>query len=245
VSGPTSFSVSDGAQRWVTGVLAVLAVAAVGTAGLSGLSWYQAAHDDTLALGTARDTVLRDAQQAAVNFNTLDYRRVRDGLALWQQSATGSLLDEIRANRTSYAQVITDTRTATTAGALDGAVMELDERAGTARVLVGLDVTAVRNGGESSCVRRRIQLEMRRLDADGPRADPGAGASQDPGAGVPQDPGAGVPQDPGAGVPQNTGGVWKVDKLAPVGGANPVPEACPSVPLSPPQPGLGQPGPPR
>jgi Mce-associated membrane protein len=225
VSGLTPLPVSDGAQRWVTGVLAVLAAAAVGTAGWSSLSWYRAAHDDALALGTARDTVLRDAQQAAVNLNTLDYRRVQAGLALWQQSATGSLLDEIRANRTTYAQVITDTRTATTAGALDGAVMELDERADTARVLVGVDVTAVRNGGESSCVRRRIQLEMRRSDADGP--------------------GAGVPQDPGAGALHNTGGVWKVDKLAPVGGANPVPGACPSVPLSPPQPGSGQPGPPR
>ncbi len=47
----------------------------------------RAAHDDSVALGTARDAVLQDAQQATVNLNTLDYRRVQDGLTLWDQSA--------------------------------------------------------------------------------------------------------------------------------------------------------------
>jgi hypothetical protein len=154
---------------------------------------------------------------------------VQDGLALWEQSATGSLLDEVRANRSTYAQVITDSKTATTAGALDGAVAELDERAGTARVLVGVDVTTVHDGGQASCVRRRIQLEMRR--------SPGAGPPQNSGAGAPQNSGAGAPQGAGAGAPQGAGTVWKVDKLAPVGAANPVPGACPSVKAAAPNPG--------
>lgn len=177
----------------LTLVLAALAALAVGIAGWCGVSWYRAAHDGSLASAVARDAVLQDAQQATINLNTLDYRRVQDGLTLWEQSATGSLLDEVRANRATYAQVITDSKTATTAGALDGAVAELDERAGTARVLIGVDVTAIHDGGQASCVRRRIQLEMRR--------SVGAGA----------------------------GAVWKAEKLAPVGGANPVPGACPSV----------------
>jgi Mce-associated membrane protein len=213
-------SVLGDSQRWVTGIVVASTALAVGVAGWFGLSWYQAAHDGSLAAGTARDTVLQDAQQATINLNTLDYRRVQDGLALWEQSATGSLLDEVRANRATYAQVITESRTATTAGALDGAVAELDERAGTARVLVGVDVTTVHDGGQASCVRRRIQLEMRRSS------------------------GAGVPQNPGAGAPLGAGTVWKVDKLAPVGAANPVPGACPSVKSSPPPPGPPPPGPP-
>jgi len=203
-------------------VLAALATLAVGIAGWFGVSWYQAAHDGSLASGVARDTVLQDAQQATINLNTLDYRRVQNGLALWEQSATGSLLDEVRANRATYAQVITDSKTATTASALDGAVAELDERAGTARVLIGVDVTAVHGAGQASCVRRRIQLEMRRS-----------------GAGVPPGSGAGVP--PGS---EGAGAVWKAEKLAPVGGANPVPGACPSV-QPPPEPGPPQAGPPR
>jgi Mce-associated membrane protein len=174
----------------VTRVIAVVVVLATAAAGWFGMSWYRAAHDESLAAGVARDTVLQDAQQATINLNTLDYRRVQDGLALWEQSATGSLLDEVLANRATYARVITDSKTTTTARTLDGAVAELDERAGTARVLVGVDVTAQREQGEPSCVRRRIQLEMRRTA--GPVS------------------------------------VWKVDKLAPVGSANPVPGACPS-----------------
>ena len=185
--------------RIVTLAITVPAVLAVGTAGWFGVSWYRAAHDELLAGGIARDTVLQDAQQATINLNTLDFRRVQDGLTLWEQSAIGSLLDEVRANRATYAQAITDSKTTTTARALDGAVAELDERAGTARVLVGVDVTSAREGAESSCVRRRIQLEMRRADTG--RADT----------------------------------VWKVDKLAPVGAANPVPGACPPATTSPPR----------
>jgi len=200
-------SVLAAARRRLTVVLAALAALAVGIAGWSGVSWYGAAHDGSLASGLARDAVLQDAEQATINLNTLDYRRVQDGLTLWEQSATGSLLDEVRANRATYAQVITDSKTATTARTLDGAVAELDEHAGSARVLVGVDVTAVRDGGQASCVRRRIQLEMRRS---------------------------------GTGVPQDAGTVWKAEKLAPVGAANPVPGACPSV-----QPPLPEPGPPR
>jgi Mce-associated membrane protein len=146
----------------VTVLLAALACLAVSTAGWFGVSWYRAGHDGSLASGTARDAVLQDSQQAAINLNTLDHRQVQEGLSLWEQSATGSLLDEVRANRATYAQVITDSKTTTTARALDGAVAELDEHAGTARVLVGVDVTAVHAGGQPSCVRRRIELEMRR-----------------------------------------------------------------------------------
>ena len=169
-------------------MIAVPTVLAVTAAGWSGVSWYRAAHDESLSSGAARDAALQDAQQATINLNTLDYRRVQEGLALWEQSATGALLDEVRTNRATYARVITDSATTTTAQTLDGAVAELDERAGTARVLVGVDVTSVRERGEASCVRRRIQLEMRRVQ-----------------------------------------GAWKVERLAPVGSANPVPGACPSA----------------
>jgi Mce-associated membrane protein len=164
---------------------AVLAMAALVVAAWFGLSWYRAAHDESLTLGLARDAVLQDAQQATINLYTLDYRRVQDGLTLWEQSATGSVLDELRANRDTYARTITSLKTTTTARALDGAVAEFNDRAGTARVLVGVDVTSQREQGDASCVRRRLQLEMRR-----------------------------------------DGTAWKVDRLAPVGGANPVPGAC-------------------
>jgi Mce-associated membrane protein len=149
-----------GPLRMATLVVAVLAVLAVAGAGWFGVSWYRASHDGSLALGKARDAVLQDAQQATVNLHTRDYRRVQDGLTLWEQSAAGSLRDEVRAHRDAYARAITDSKTYTTARTLDGAVAALDGRSGTALVLVGVDVTSQLDNGDATCERRRIQLEM-------------------------------------------------------------------------------------
>jgi len=88
-SAAAARSVLGDSQRRVTVGIAVLATLAVGTAGWFGVSWDRAAHDGSLASGIARDTVLQDAQQAAINLNTLDYRRLQDGLTRWEQSPTG------------------------------------------------------------------------------------------------------------------------------------------------------------
>lgn len=141
-------------------VVAVVAVVAFAAAGWFGVSWYRAAHDKSLALSMDRDAVLRDAQRATLNLNTLDYRRVQDGLTLWEQSATGSLLTQLRANRNTYARAITNATTITTARVLDAAVASLNERSGTAQVLVGVDVTFQSEQGDPNCAHRRVRLEM-------------------------------------------------------------------------------------
>ena len=63
-----------------TAILAVAVITAVAFAGAGwfGLSWYRAAHDRKLNVGTERDAVLRDAQRATLTLNTLDYQRVQD-----------------------------------------------------------------------------------------------------------------------------------------------------------------------
>jgi Mce-associated membrane protein len=148
-----------------TAILAVAALAVIAfvAAGWFGVSWYRAAHDKSLAVGLARDAVLRDAQQAALTLNTLDYRHVQDGLNLWEQSATGSLLAQLRANRDSYSHAITDSSTVSNGNVVDAAVATLDERAGTAQVLVGLDVTSQVDKGDPGCVHRRVHLDMVRI----------------------------------------------------------------------------------
>jgi Mce-associated membrane protein len=159
-----------GPLRTATLAVAVLAVLAFIVAGWFGVAWYRAAHDDSLSRGVARDAVLQDAQQTVTNLNTVDHRRVQEGLTLWEQSAAGWLLGEVRTNRDNYARAITDSKTTTTARVIDGAVAALDEDSGTARVLVGVDVTSQFDGGGPSCVRRRIQLDMRR-DGDAWKID--------------------------------------------------------------------------
>jgi Mce-associated membrane protein len=108
--------------------------------------------------------VLVDARQAAINLNSLDYHNVQAGLDLWEQTSTGPLLDEFRANRAEYEKVVTDARRVTVATVQDAAVAELDTRAGIARVLVGLDVEVRPEGQDPVVTRQRLQLEMTRTD---------------------------------------------------------------------------------
>lgn len=141
-------------------VVAVVAVVALAAAGWFGVSWAWVAHDKSLALGMDRDAVLRDAQRDTLNLNTLDYRQVQDGLTLWEQSAAGSLLTQLRANRSTYARAITASTTISIARVLDAAVASLDERSGTAQVFVGVDVTSQSEQGDPGCAHRRVRLEM-------------------------------------------------------------------------------------
>ena len=140
--------------------VAVLAVVSLAAAGWFGVAWYRGAHDRSLAVGAEREVVLRDAQQATASLNTLDFRRVQDGLTQWEQASAGSLLSQLKANRNTYAHAITESATSTTATVIDAAVVSLDERAGTAAVLVGLDVTSQAEGSDPSCVHRRVRLQM-------------------------------------------------------------------------------------
>lgn len=163
--------------RWRSGPLGVatLVVGALATlacvvAAWFGLSWFRAAHDESIRLGIVRDTALQDAQQAAINVNTLDHHRVRSGFELWEQSATGAALEEFRSHRDAYVRTVTDSKTSSTARVGDAAVAELDDRAGTASVLVGVDVTYLPEQREPSCVRQRLVLGMKRTP-DGWKVD--------------------------------------------------------------------------
>ncbi|MEN3269575.1 hypothetical protein [Pseudonocardia sp.] len=154
------------AARLVTPVraLALLVVVAAVAATFFGVRWSLALGDSGLELARERDAVLIDAQQAAINLNSLDFNHVDAGLDLWEQTSTGPLLDEFRANRAEYSKVVTDSKRVTTATVADAAVAELDVRAGTARVLVGVDVKVVPQGQDAVVTRQRLQLEMTRTD---------------------------------------------------------------------------------
>jgi Mce-associated membrane protein len=147
-----------------TSALAALVALAAVAALFFGARWALALGDDGLDLATQRDAVLVDARQAAINLNSLDFANAPAGFDLWEQSSTGTLLEEVRAHRGEYEKVMADIRRVTEASVTDAAVAELDVRAGTARVLVGVDVQ-VRPEGEAPFVdRKRLQLEMTRTD---------------------------------------------------------------------------------
>ena len=156
---------SRGPLRSVLAVVAVLAVLACGTAGWFGVSWFRAAHSESIDLAIERDAALREARQAAISLTTLDPVRVEESLGLWQGSVTGRLAEEFDSNRENYARMITERRSRSESKVIDAAVAELNSRQGTARVLVGLDVTIIPEQGEPAVSQQRLQLQMARTDA--------------------------------------------------------------------------------
>jgi Mce-associated membrane protein len=147
----------------VRAVAALVALAALAALFFGG-RWVADLNDEGLALAAQREAVLVDAKQAAINLNTLDYQNVAPGLDLWEQTSTGTLLDEFRANRAEYEQVVTQAKRVTVATVPDAAVAELDVRAGTARVLVAVDVEVRPEGQAPVVTRQRLELEMTRTD---------------------------------------------------------------------------------
>ena len=130
-------------RRWqrdpVLAVATVLLAAATVFAAWSGWSWVSAPRASADA--QVRDQALQAGEQAVLNFNTLDYRTVGPGLKLWEQSSTGSLHNQVVAGQASFEQQIEQAKTITTARILDGTLTGFDVRAGTASVIVALQIT--------------------------------------------------------------------------------------------------------
>lgn len=142
-----------------------LAVIAAGCAAWSGWAWYAAAHDDSLKFSHSRDEVLRAAQQGVLNINTLDYRSVEQGLNRWLGSSTGDLNRQITQGRGTFQQQVRQARTVTTAKILGGGVVELDDRAGKATVLVALQITVAPEKGAPSTKPSRMLAQLTRTSA--------------------------------------------------------------------------------
>ncbi|MCT2592407.1 hypothetical protein LHJ74_21285 [Streptomyces sp. N2-109] len=122
-------------------VALTLAVLTAGFAAWSGWTWYAAADDESLAFAKTRDEVLAAGEQGVQNLNTLDHRELRRGMETWEKSTTGDLRDQLREGRPEFEKQVRNARTVTKAKVLSGAVTELDERAGRARVMVALRIT--------------------------------------------------------------------------------------------------------
>src|SRR5262249_5153705 len=146
----------------------VLAALAAVFAAWAGWSWYRASAAGPPQDAQLRDQVLQAGEQAVQNFNTLDYRKVAAGLALWEQSSTGPLHTEIMAGRAQFERQIARTKTITTARILDGALTALNARAGTARIIAALQITATPSRGVAGYQAERAS---RHLDQDAVRVE--------------------------------------------------------------------------
>ncbi|MFP5069792.1 hypothetical protein ACLFMI_09005 [Pseudonocardia nantongensis] len=162
--GPEEPDSGPGAPGRLARILPIAAVLAAVLALLLGALWLFALNSDSVQVAQARDEALQDARQAVINLNTLDHKDAQRGLDLWIQSSSGSVRDEFVKNRDAYADLVTQQKRTTTAAVSDAAVSEVDPRAGTARVLLGVDVTVTPEGQEPAVTRQRIEAGMTRTD---------------------------------------------------------------------------------
>jgi Mce-associated membrane protein len=155
-----------GGRGWLSDPLfvtaLVLVVLAAAFAGWGGWSWYRAAHAGPTASAQLRDQVLQAGEQAVQNFNTLDYRKVAQGLTLWEQSSTGTLHGEIAAGRAQFERQIQQTKTITTARILDGALTSLNAQAGTASLIVAVQITVTPAHGAPVTKQSRLAGQLTR-----------------------------------------------------------------------------------
>lgn len=141
-------------------VAIALAVVAAVAAAYFGWSWFAAAHDDALRFSKERDAVLRVGEQGVQNLNTLDYRKVDEGFGLWEDSSTGDLHQQLLQGRDQFEAQVRQARTVTTAKILDGAIVELDDRAGKASMIVAVQITVTPASGAPATKQSRMQAQL-------------------------------------------------------------------------------------
>lgn len=135
-------------------------VVALACAAWFGWSWHTAASAAPAGPAQQRDAALAAGEQAVQNFNTLDYRHVNQGINLWLQSSAGALHSQVQRSRTSFAQQVEQAKTVTTARVLDGALTALSTKAGTARLIVALQITVTPASGSPVIKRSRLQGQL-------------------------------------------------------------------------------------
>ncbi|MFF8914373.1 hypothetical protein ACF08M_13890 [Streptomyces sp. NPDC015032] len=143
-------------------VAIVLTLAAAVAAGWGGVSRYDAAHDEAAVYAQARDDALAAGQQAVQNMNTLDHRKLENGLDSWENSTTGELHKQLVDGRDAFVKQIQQAKTVSTAQVLSGAVTELDNRAGRAGVMVALRVTVTAPKGKPAVKESRMLGQLTR-----------------------------------------------------------------------------------
>lgn len=142
----------------------ILAVAfAVLVAGL--LLWWRASNSDDVARAETRDAVLVTATHDIEVMNSLDYRKVDQGLASWASVSTGKLKDSITQISEQEKKMLADQKKISTGKVIDSAVIDLD--ADSAVVIAAVEVTvkdaAAAADAEPTVKRNRFSATLARV----------------------------------------------------------------------------------
>lgn len=145
-------------------VAVAVLVAALAFAGWAGWTWWQAGADDSIEYAQARDEVLATGRSHVTRLTTLDASDVDAAIRRWLDVSTGALHDELAATDEATRETLRKSGTVATGRVLDAAVSELNLRAGTAKLLVSVEISTERDGGTPATKRNRFVAALSRTD---------------------------------------------------------------------------------
>ncbi|MFE0025697.1 hypothetical protein [Amycolatopsis sp. NPDC059021] len=149
-------------------LLAIAVALVAGTAvfaGWSGYSWFTAANDPAVSYGGTRDEVLRTGRELVAVLNTLDYHRIDEDLARWRDSSTGPLHEQLSRTDEATKKTLAQNAAVSAGKVLDAAVSELDTHAGTAKMLVSVEISVTKAGAAPAAKRNRFAAALARTEA--------------------------------------------------------------------------------
>lgn len=154
-------------RRLRTAAIWVAAVAILGFCAFGARSYWQASNDEDLDFAATRDEVLEAGEDHLARLNTLrggDADAIGAELDQWLEVTTGPLHDELERTREESTEVLVADGSSTTGTVTDAAVTQLDQRAGTARLIATLEVETTPRDGDPSTDRRRLEAGLSRTD---------------------------------------------------------------------------------
>ncbi|MCT2586075.1 hypothetical protein JT362_23430 [Actinophytocola sp. S1-96] len=141
-----------------------LAVAALAFAVWGGWTWWQASTDESVEFARTRDEVLATGRSHVTLLTTLDSSDVDAGIDRWLDVSTGALRDELESTDRKTRETLAKGGTVATGRVLDAAVSELNTRAGTAQLLVSVEIATSTAGGPETTKRNRFVAGLTRTD---------------------------------------------------------------------------------
>lgn len=125
------------------------------------LMWTNNRADDAAVSAESRDALVITAKRDIATLNSLDYRKVNDGLKAWADASTGTLRDQFRQIDDENRKLLTEQKKVTTGRVVDAAVTELSQDAGT--VIAAVEITVrddAKKGSEPSVKRNRFSADF-------------------------------------------------------------------------------------
>ncbi len=136
--------------------------AACAFAGWAGYTWFTATGSEAASYGTSRDDALKNGRELVARLTTLDHHRIDQGIADWLAASTGPLRDQLSKTDDATKQTLAKDATVSTGKVLDAAISELDDHAGTAKMLASVEITMAREGAAPSTKRNRFAAGLTR-----------------------------------------------------------------------------------